>query len=1178
VKPKKLVIKGLNSFVEEQVIDFERLTEKGLFGIFGPTGSGKSTILDAMTLALYGNISRDTREYMNTLCSSLSVSFQFEIGVGGGRKAYIADRVVNRDKSGLLKLKTSRLREISEEADTPIAEGSNEVKNTVETILGLTADDFTRSVVLPQGRFSEFLRLSGKDRRNMLERIFRLEKYGRSLGDRIRKTKNEKNDSLNVLLGRIKSYEEQGISKERYDLLKSEMNLLTAEEDKLKKLKGELDTQFEKYKNIWQLQEELKIYRHKEQEERLKLSEIELKKQRLLRSKNALIVKPYVDRLDEVTRNITLNEETLVKLTQQLENINKSLEQADKEYRYWEDKRNKDYPYLIEKEANLNRALELKEKIKGIEEERNLLAKEYAKKKNNRDNMSKRLKELSDSREASIIEKETSEKRLEHINISPEFREQLQRAFKLSEDALSIEKDLENIVNKKKEKKRNLEELIQKLDQVLNLQKQCYEEIQAGEERLKELIDNNPGDSKLLMEKREKIFNIQGTIKDLEQYLDKKQGLNKNLSKLVEEKTILERFIEDNKLKAAEQKILIQKLDDEIKHIERENLASLLAVELKDAESCPVCGSTHHPKLAEKIDEDIIEDKKEAKLNLEEQLKAKEALLREKEVSYASVKGNEEYISNELSVINERLGDRSLEDIKREKEVLEQEFKILNQKIEEWNRSKEYIEKELIRKKDEKSSIDKNEAKLSENIRADKSMLEGLEKDALTLEKKLSLVVDELNELKGKVNIDNIKEEVKQVRELDNEAVRLRNKLKLLGEKINKDDKERDLLTQTLSTLNVDLGKIEESGIEKRKIIDREKLEINRLSDGKNPEEYINEVKTLKNEILEKEKKYKDYLEAKRKEKQEINDKLVSESTNKLALAQQKNQSEEKLKKLLIEFEFSSSKEVLEAIISQDRMNSIEKEILEYEDKVRNIEANLKAILAKLKGDSISEEAWISLQEERTEVIDKLDKCIRDAAGKSQMIRDLEKNLLELSVLAEKKKELEHLCSNLDDIAKLVEGNKFVEFVALNQLKYISTEASKRLKDITRGRYALEIDSNGNFIMRDDFNGGARRATNTLSGGETFLTSLSLALSLSSQIQLKGSAPLEFFFLDEGFGTLDNDLLETVMTSLERLHSEKLCVGIISHVEELKSRVPVKLIVEPAQHGISGSRVKIELT
>ena len=89
------------------------------------------------------------------------------------------------------------------------------------------------------------------------------------------------------------------------------------------------------------------------------------------------------------------------------------------------------------------------------------------------------------------------------------------------------------------------------------------------------------------------------------------------------------------------------------------------------------------------------------------------------------------------------------------------------------------------------------------------------------------------------------------------------------------------------------------------------------------------------------------------------------------------------------------------------------------------------------------------------------------------------------------------------------------------------------------------------------------------------MTSLSLALALSSQIQLKGNAPLEFFFLDEGFGSLDAELLDIVMESLERLHSDKLSVGIISHVEELKNRVPIKLLVTSSEAG-SGSKVKIE--
>ncbi|MEX2105250.1 MAG: SbcC/MukB-like Walker B domain-containing protein, partial [Bacilli bacterium] len=155
-------------------------------------------------------------------------------------------------------------------------------------------------------------------------------------------------------------------------------------------------------------------------------------------------------------------------------------------------------------------------------------------------------------------------------------------------------------------------------------------------------------------------------------------------------------------------------------------------------------------------------------------------------------------------------------------------------------------------------------------------------------------------------------------------------------------------------------------------------------------------------------------------------------------------------------------------------------------------------------------------------------------------------------------------------------GNSFVEYIAEEQLMNVCRDASGRLGTLTRQRYALEVDSMGGFIIRDDANGGVKRPVSTLSGGETFLTALSLALSLSAQIQLRGEFPLEFFFLDEGFGTLDQDLLDTVVTALEHLHTDRLSVGVISHVPELRARLPRRLIVEPAEASGRGSHVFLE--
>ena len=144
----------------------------------------------------------------------------------------------------------------------------------------------------------------------------------------------------------------------------------------------------------------------------------------------------------------------------------------------------------------------------------------------------------------------------------------------------------------------------------------------------------------------------------------------------------------------------------------------------------------------------------------------------------------------------------------------------------------------------------------------------------------------------------------------------------------------------------------------------------------------------------------------------------------------------------------------------------------------------------------------------------------------------------DLELVASFLKDLANYQASMDSILELervLRGNKFVEYLAQAYLQNIVYDASQRLDLITSGRYALEIDGDYAFVIRDNYKGGLRRSADTLSGGENFLVSLSLALALSSQIQLKGSAPLEFFFLDEGFGSLARDLLDIFMTSLERL-------------------------------------------
>ena len=184
------------------------------------------------------------------------------------------------------------------------------------------------------------------------------------------------------------------------------------------------------------------------------------------------------------------------------------------------------------------------------------------------------------------------------------------------------------------------------------------------------------------------------------------------------------------------------------------------------------------------------------------------------------------------------------------------------------------------------------------------------------------------------------------------------------------------------------------------------------------------------------------------------------------------------------------------------------------------------------------------LEEKRTEGIRLWDSLIQGE------IRLKEKKKLE-----EDYQKKEHRQALVAQLEKLIKGKRFVEYAAREKLQYVSREASVLLNQLSCGNYELECDEQGHFQIIDFKNGGVRRFASTLSGGEVFLASLSLALALSSQIQLSSHTSLELFFLDEGFGTLDDNLLEVVMDALENLQSlSSRAIGLITHVEKLQNR------------------------
>lgn len=1170
MKPIKLEVKGLNSFIDKQVVEFDKLTERGLFGIFGPTGSGKSTILDGITLALYGDIARKSSNYINTNCDGVYVSYEFQI-TGNEVKRYRVDREFKRDnKSGGIRNKSSKIIDITGGVENVLEEKAKAVTSKCEEIIGLKLDDFMRTVVLPQGKFSEFLKLEGKERRNMLERLFNLRKYGDDLSSKLSFEIRKEKDKMNVLEGQLKGYE--GVSEEALKAKEEEIKEINLNIKSKEELLNKIKKEFEEAEKVWNTQKELYDKRIEEESLVSRSEEIKSFKERVEISNKADKVIVFINNLEDILKEINKEDLKFSELNKKLEELINLREENKLKFEEVVKKKEEKLPDLrLKKEKLLESQKEmeilfqikadgvkLKEACKKIFEERSKCDTKLNSIEENEKRLNEELKE--------------KEERKEELFVQEEFKNKINSGLFILNSYEGLDKQFNEIKSEEIELKKYIKNLTEDKEKSENDLKVKIESLGKTRDKLESLLKETPGDSNSILEKQIKLG-------EYREKLNKYKEIKNSLEESLKSKNNFE-----EKLKAFEnQKLLLEKevreLKEYINKVKVEELAHKLRENLVDGECCPVCGSTHH------------ELNKVEKINLEESnekttlLESKEEKLKELILEFSKIEATLEYENKKIEELNisiEEVGEVNEERLKS----LEEEFNTLKDKIEEFNLKKENLEKDLEKLKEEKNNLEnifnKAEVILCEKIVREKEIASKIKE----LDKELKLKNSELNSIKNELKIEDIKLENELILKKEKEKNLLEKEIRILRTQLEESNKIKDELREKRDALKENYlsqkslldGKVEVYREKERMI----KGSLKGLIDEALPIEKIDIkglLEDLQLEIDYIEKAYLNLSEAKEKVEKAFNNmnqevSVTKERVNSLKL---RKENEEKKVNLALEEEgFKTILEVKEGILSKDEKEKLKTLIEEYDNNLIKIKANIELLIKKLNGKSLTEEEWTRVLQEKNNTEKELKEVEELKIRLVTESESIKKKLEEQRDILHIKAKQEHKLALLSDLEKLFKGKKFVEFIAANQLKYISIEASKKLKDITNGVYGLEVDENGKFIIRDYKNGGAERDASTLSGGETFLASLALALSLSSQIQLKGTAPLELFFLDEGFGTLDDNLLDVVMSSLERLHHERLSVGIISHVESIKNRVPVKLILTPAEAGIGGSKVKIE--
>lgn len=1161
MRPIKLKIKGLNSFIEEQTIDFEKLTDRGLFGIFGPTGSGKSTVLDGITLALYGDVSRKSSNYINTNCDRLNVSFEFQIS-GAETKRYLVNREFKRDKkSGNPVSGKCKIVDITNGEDV-LADKVKTVTDKCKEVIGLSLEDFTRTVVLPQGKFSEFLKLEGKPRREMLERLFNLGEYGDKLSSKLSKEITKERTENSELIGQLKGYED--ISEEKKKEKEEELNISIGNLEKANEELKAIEKSFKENTELWNMQLEVKDYKTKERKLIDKVDEINLFKDKVKAAEAANKVNPYIISYEETLRNINFTEKELSELKLKCEELKEKKAKCEEAWSKARINKDSKLPEYKVQEEKIKQAIKDKKALIDLEneiKEINKRADELVKKKKENNekviDCEKRLKKGND------LLKEKEEYR-DTLNIEKELKENVQEGVVITRDYNNLFK----VVNEYKVKiEANRGEVKKYLDekQLLKLELDKKDNLLVeNEEALEKLIKNCPGDQNDLFDMQEKYSELKGRLdifKKANEELLKSKNSIESLSKDLEPKKEEHINLENE----------IKKIKIEILEIERENLAHKLREELKDGDICPVCGSVEHHK--EKIKHVDIKDV----TNLEESIYLKEKLSLE---LFNSIKD----IEAKLSIAKEKIKEneaviKDLGEGFNEEVVLNLQVKMndLKAKINDYNIKKEELEGIIKNLKEECNNLKLKHTQLETKINSNENTINELLEDKKKQEENLQQVEEKLSILKEKTKVEDFITKNTEINKIENEREEIEKVIKSYRNRIDELNTEKEEARNNLNDTNQELAKINTTLDEKSKVREENLLKIkSKVQDIENIEEILNKVQK---EIKIIEDNYKFAEKAKEeadKNYEEYNSKLISITSKGKELYKRKEEEKQKLDIALKEEGFLSEDEVKQNVLEKVKIEALKVEIDKYNDDLAKIKGAIESISKKIGNRELTEEQWINIQNEKEEKEIKVKEYNEIKIKLQEELKVIEEKMLELKDLLKQKEELDHKLALLNDLDKLFKGKKFVEFVAATRLKYVSLEASRKLKEITNGNYGLEVDEDGRFIIRDYKNGGAERDASTLSGGETFLASLALALALSAEIQLKGTAPLELFFLDEGFGTLDDNLLEVVMSSLERIHNDKLKVGIISHVESIKNRVPVKLIIAPAEAGMGGSKVKIE--
>lgn len=458
--------------------------------------------------------------------------------------------------------------------------------------------------------------------------------------------------------------------------------------------------------------------------------------------------------------------------------------------------------------------------------------------------------------------------------------------------------------------------------------------------------------------------------------------------------------------------------------------------------------------------------------------------------------------------------------------------------------------------------------------------------------RKQSLEIEKIFDRK-KIFEEQLKSEEESLKQLQNNLdIHLKNFNWVEFNPENQDDFEQK--RQQSFTIEKQMDELNQQISSEQKNLDRERqnldsynkaLEKFRLDEAKKEEQIKTNETNLKalqwidykdKTIVDVEEIYHKLAKSNLETEQDYNQLIKNEKEISLKLAEQKtvvhqlekriselekeiSENKNQIGKALSEQQFSTLEEIQQILAQEINVQEIRNQIQQFRIQFETLRNSILELENKLKDFSFNEEEFLAI-ENQFRTFEKDLKTTNDSVVKiATEIERLEKEFRKKENLLKDLAQLQKRAENLKIMTSLFKGAGFVQYVSSIYLRQLCDHANVRFHRMTRNQLSLQLNENNDFEIIDYLNEGRSRSVKTLSGGQAFQVSLSLALALAESVQTNAQSEKNFFFIDEGFGTQDLESVNIVFETLMNLQKENRIVGIISHVEELKEKIPVSL-------------------